>query len=155
MKKSAGIILYRQINKTLEVFLVHPGGPFWKNKDIGAWSIPKGEFTDEEDALDAAKRELEEEVGIICSGQLLELTPLKQKGGKLVFAWAHEKDFNADTITSNTFQIEWPPKSKQLKSFPEVDKGQWFDVDEARQKINLSQSDFIEELMLKLRNLSL
>ncbi len=150
MKKSAGILLYRQINKSLEVFLVHPGGPFWKNKDEGAWSIPKGEFTDEEDTLDAAKRELKEEVGISCDGPFLPLTPLKQKGGKLVQAWALEKDIDADNITSNTFQMEWPPKSGHFKSFKEIDKGQWFYPDEAKRKINISQSAFIDELILKL-----
>ena len=150
IKKSAGILLFRRKSKTLEFFLVHPGGPFWKNKDIGAWSVPKGEFTDEENALDAAKRELEEEVGISCKGPFLELTPIKQKGGKLVYAWAVESDIDPDSIRSNTFQMEWPPKSGQLKNFPEIDKGQWFLADEAKQKINLFQSPFIDELILKL-----
>jgi predicted NUDIX family NTP pyrophosphohydrolase len=150
MKKSAGILLYRKTDKKLEVFLVHPGGPFWKNKDIGAWSIPKGEFTDEEDALNAAKRELEEEAGISCDGPFLQLTPLKQKGGKMVYVWAAEKDIEADKIRSNTFQMEWPPKSGQNKSFLEVDKAQWFYPDEAKQKINVSQAGFIDDLMFKL-----
>jgi predicted NUDIX family NTP pyrophosphohydrolase len=152
MKKSAGILLYRQNNNTVEVFLVHPGGPFWKNKDTGAWSIPKGEFTGEEDPLDAAKRELEEETGIICTGSFLELTPLKQKGGKLVYAWALEKDIDAAAIRSNTFQVEWPPRSGLLKDFPEIDRGQWFLVPEAKQKINGSQAAFIDELLLKVNH---
>src|ERR1700712_4284229 len=126
MKKSAGIILYRQKKaKALEIFLVHPGGPFWKNKDLGAWSIPKGEFTGQEDPLTAAKREIKEETGISCSGIFLELTPLKQKSGKMVYAWALEKDADAGNIKSNMFEMEWPPKSGQFKSFPEVDKAAW------------------------------
>ncbi len=152
MKKSAGILLYRQTNKALEVFLVHPGGPFWKNKDVGAWSIPKGEFTDEEEALDAAKRELEEEVGISCNGPFIELTPLKQKGGKLVFAWAAQKNVDCNKIITNTFQMEWPPRSGNFQSFPEVDIAQWFGADDAKQKINSSQSAFIDELIEKLKN---
>lgn len=150
MKKSAGILLYRQKNTHPQVFLVHPGGPFWKNKDLGAWSIPKGEFTDDEHPLDAAKRELKEEVGISCNGPFIELTPLKQKAGKLVYAWAVEMDIDEDKIVSNTFQMEWPPKSGMFKSFPEIDKAQWYYVDDAKQKINSSQSAFIDELIFKL-----
>lgn len=153
MKKSAGIIIYRQKNKILEVFLVHPGGPFWKNKDIGVWSLPKGEFTNEENALDAAKREVEEETGIICDGAFIELTPLKQKSGKMVYAWAHEKDIETDRITSNTFQIEWPPRSGKFITIPEVDRGEWFQPDEAKQKIIAGQTGFIDELILKLKSL--
>jgi predicted NUDIX family NTP pyrophosphohydrolase len=149
-KKSAGILLYRRKTNAAAFFLVHPGGPFWKNKDIGAWSIPKGEFTDEEDPLDAAKRELEEEIGIKCNGPFLELTAIKQKGGKLVYAWATEKDFDPGKLKSNTFQMEWPPKSGKLNNFPEIDRGQWFFADEAKQKINLFQSPFIDELVVKL-----
>lgn len=150
IKKSAGILLYRKKVKAVEVFLVHPGGPFWKNKDLGAWSIPKGEFTETEDPLDAAIRELEEETGVKCSGTFLELTAVKQKGGKLVYAWALEQDIDPLILTSNTFQMEWPPKSGQLQNFPEVDKGQWFHPAEAKQKINIFQSAFIDELVLKL-----
>jgi predicted NUDIX family NTP pyrophosphohydrolase len=149
-KKSAGILLYRVKARAPEVFLVHPGGPFWKNKDIGAWSIPKGEFTDEEEALTAAKRELEEEAGIKCNGPFLALNAVKQKGGKLVHAWAAEKDVDPDTLTSNTFQMEWPPKSGRFKDFPEIDKGQWFFADEAKQKINAYQVPLIDELLTKL-----
>jgi len=151
LKKSAGILLYRKINNLVEVCLVHPGGPFWKNKDEGAWSIPKGEFNDDEDALEAAKRELQEETGIKCYGTFIQLTPIKQKAGKLVYAWAHEKNIDADKIKSNTFQMEWPPKSGLQKTFFEIDKAQWFKPDEARQKINASQAEFIDELLNKLK----
>lgn len=153
MKKSAGILLYRLANDQVEVFLVHPGGPFWKNKDAGAWSIPKGEFTDDEDPLEAAKREFEEETGIQCNGNFIELTPIKQKGGKLVVAWALAKDIDPGTISSNLFQMEWPPKSGKMQEFPEVDKGKWCNTEDAKQKIISSQSGFIDELVMKL-NLS-
>ena len=150
-KKSAGLLLFRK-NKFLEILLVHPGGPFWKNKDKGAWSLPKGEFTDE-DPLDAAKREFEEETGIVCNGSFIELTPIKQKSGKTVYAWALEKNIDAGKIISNTFEIEWPPKSGQQKVFPEIDKAEWFQIPLAKQKINISQCGFIEELtdILKLK----
>ena len=147
MKKSAGIILYRRKNIVPEIFLVHPGGPFWKNKDHGAWTIPKGEFTEEEDPLKAAMREFKEETGISIKGTFLELTPVKQKSGKLVYGWALEKDIDASTIKSNFFEIEWPPKSKQFKQFPEIDKGEWFTVAEAKQKINPAQVAFIDEVV--------
>lgn len=152
MKKSAGILLYRKKQKKVQVFLIHPGGPFWRNKDMGAWSIPKGEFTEKEELLAAAKRELKEEVGIDCDGPFIELTSLKQKSGKIVYAWAAEKNIDAEKIVSNTFQMEWPPKSGMFANFPEVDKGQWFDPAEARQKINPSQAGFIDELLLKLKS---
>jgi len=153
MKKSAGILLYRLSNNFLEVFLVHPGGPFWKNKDDGAWSIPKGEFMDDENPLEAAKREFEEETGIQCDGNFIELAPIKQKSGKLVFAWVLEKDIDPATIKSNLFTMEWPPKSGKMQDFPEIDQGKWFDLNEAKQKINPSQSDLIDQLVSKL-NLS-
>jgi predicted NUDIX family NTP pyrophosphohydrolase len=146
MKKSAGIILFRNRDSQLQVFLVHPGGPFWKNKDAGAWTIPKGEFTDEEDALEAAKREFKEEVGISIKGNFIPLQPVKQKSGKWVYAWALEKDLDSIKIKSNFFEIEWPPKSGQLKQFPEIDKGEWFTVEEAKLKIIPAQISFVEEL---------
>jgi len=130
----------------MEVFLVHPGGPFWMAKDIGAWSITKGEFTDEELPLTAAIREFKEETGMLLSGDFIPLTPIKQKGGKLVYAWALAGDIDVDNINGNTFKMEWPPKSGQWKTFPEVDKGAWFSIEEAKQKINPSQAAFIEEL---------
>lgn len=153
MKKSAGILLYRISAKEPEFFLVHPGGPFWKNKDAGAWSIPKGEFTDGEEPLAAAKREFEEETGISCNGNFIPLDPLKQKSGKLVFAWALEKDIDLALVRSNTFKLEWPPKSGKMIDVPEIDKGGWFDLDNAKEKINASQSGFLDQAVLKL-NLS-
>ena len=153
MKKSSGILLYRKKSILLEIFLVHPGGPFWKNKDMGAWSIPKGEFTDDEDPLAAAKREFEEETGIACRGNFIPLNPLKQKGGKMVFAWALEKDIDPGIVTSNTFKLEWPPKSGKIMDVPEIDKGGWFELENAKQKINPYQCGFLDQLVLKL-NLS-
>lgn len=151
MKKSAGILVYRLRSKAIEVFLVHPGGPFWKNKDDGAWSIPKGEYTEDEDPLEAAKREFEEETGIPCDGDFIKLEPVKQKSGKLVLAWALEKDIDPDKIKSNLFSMEWPPKSGKMQEFPEIDKGKWYDLNEAKQKINSSQAAFIDQLVEKLK----
>jgi|SRR5450432_2655560 predicted NUDIX family NTP pyrophosphohydrolase len=151
MKKSAGILLFRKNKKQLEVLLAHPGGPFWKNKDEGAWSIPKGEFTDDEDALDAAKREFKEETGFNCDGDFIELSAVKLASGKFVYAWALEQDIDAGKIKSNAFEIEWPPKSKKIQSFPEIDKAEWFSLAEAKQKINAKQSAFIDELVIKLK----
>jgi predicted NUDIX family NTP pyrophosphohydrolase len=151
-KQSAGILLYRFKNKMPEFFLVHPGGPFWAKKDDGAWSIPKGEFTDEESALDAARREFKEEIGIELEGNFLELTPIKQKSGKTVFGWALQYDFDPSTIVSNTFEIEWPPKSGKMKSFPEVDRGEWFGIQKAKEKINAAQVPLIDELVKKIKN---
>ncbi|KUK49687.1 MAG: Putative NTP pyrophosphohydrolase [Parcubacteria bacterium 33_209] len=137
-KKSAGILLYRVKNKFLEVFLVHPGGPFWAKKDLGVWSIPKGEFTESEDPQDAAKREFQEELGIYCTGDFIPLTSIKQKGGKVVYAWALKNDIDPNQIKSNTFEMEWPLKSGKKQEFPEIDRGEWFGVLEAKQKINKS-----------------
>jgi predicted NUDIX family NTP pyrophosphohydrolase len=150
LKKSAGILLYKKVDKQLYIFLVHPGGPFWKNKDAGHWSIPKGEFSDEENAFDAAIREFEEETGIQLEGDFIELVPVKLKSGKVVYAWALEKDIDADTIESNTFEIEWPPKSGTLKSFPEIDKAAWFTIEEALEKINVAMGDLILQLVGKV-----
>jgi predicted NUDIX family NTP pyrophosphohydrolase len=143
--QSAGILLYRIHNGRLQVLLVHPGGPFWKNKDEGAWTIPKGEFTDET-PLAAAKREFNEETGMRATGTFIELTPVKQKNGKWVYAWALEGELDPNTIQSNTFEIEWPPKSGRQQSFPEVDKAAWFGLAEAKQKINAAQVALLEEL---------
>ncbi len=145
-KKSAGILLLRTHNNNPEVFLVHPGGPFWIKKDEGAWSIPKGEFEDDEEPLAAAKREFEEETGIKISGEFIELTPIKQKSGKIVYAWAVEGNIDPAKIKSNEFEIEWPPKSGKMKTFPEIDKAAWFYFDEAKKKILESQANFIDEL---------
>lgn len=144
-KKSAGLLLYRIEKKMLEVFLVHPGGPFWAKKDDGAWSIPKGEFGDDEDPLVAAKRELEEETGFTVSGNFIELTPVKQKGGKIVYAWAVEANVDASSFKSNLFEMEWPPRSGKMNSFPEIDKAAWFNITEAKIKITAGQLSLIDE----------
>lgn len=149
MKKSAGILLYR-FKKELELFLVHPGGPFWKAKDNGAWSIPKGEFTDDEQPLLAAKREFEEETGTKIDGDFIELNPIRQKAGKMVYAWGVEGDVDADKIVSNTFKQEWPYKSGKFQTYPEVDKASWFTVEEAKQKINPAQAVLIDDLLKRL-----
>jgi predicted NUDIX family NTP pyrophosphohydrolase len=148
-KKSAGILLYRFNNKQLEVLLVHPGGPFWAKKDLGAWSIPKGEVEDEE-AVDVAKREFFEETGVPIEGELIPLTAQKQKGGKTIYAWAVEGNLDASTIKSNLFELEWPPKSGKKQWFPEVDKAEWFSLQAATQKINPGQVALIDELIEKL-----
>jgi len=150
-KKSAGILLYRFKNKNLEFLLVHPGGPFWKNKDEGAWSIPKGEFDDDEKPLEAAIRELKEETGIVLKGDFIELTPVKQKSGKLVYAFAKEHDLDPSQIKSNEFEMEWPPKSGKKKMFPEIDKAEWFDKKIAKEKIITAQLSLVEELDSKLK----
>lgn len=150
-QKSAGILLYRNPKKNLEIFLVHPGGPFWKNKDAGAWSIPKGEFDDSEEPLAAALREMKEETGITLTGQFIELPPVKQKGGKLVYAFAKEHDLDPSQIKSNEFEIEWPPKSGKKKMFPEIDKAEWFDFETAKQKINQAQVNLVVEIGKRLR----
>jgi predicted NUDIX family NTP pyrophosphohydrolase len=147
-KQSAGILLYRLENKILEVFLVHPGGPFWAKKDLGAWSIPKGEF-EEEDPLAAAKREFAEETGMAVDGEAIALDPQKQKSGKVVYAWAIEGDLDPADLHSNTFEMDWPPRSGKRQTFLEVDSGEWFSVEDAFQKINPGQAGFIEELVLE------
>jgi predicted NUDIX family NTP pyrophosphohydrolase len=145
-KQSAGILLHRMAAKKLEVFLVHPGGPFWKNKDIGAWTIPKGEFEGDETALDAAVREFREETGHVLAGPFHPLEPIRQKGGKKVFAWATSGNLDPATIVSNTFEMEWPPRSGRMTSFPEINKGAWFDVETALQIINPAQAALLNEL---------
>ncbi|GGH05236.1 phosphohydrolase [Mucilaginibacter phyllosphaerae] len=126
--------------------MVHPGGPFFRKKDDGAWSVPKGEFTDDEDALAAAKREFEEEVGKPVTGDFIKLQPVKQKSGKVVHAWAVEGDIDHETIVSNTFEIEWPPRSGKRASFPEIDRAGWFSADVAKLKIIPGQVGLIDEL---------
>jgi predicted NUDIX family NTP pyrophosphohydrolase len=145
-KQSAGILLYRFVGEQLQVFLVHPGGPFFKNKDDGAWSVPKGEFDDREEALAAAKREFEEETGQKIGGDFIELKPVTLKSGKKVFAWALEGDIDHETIVSNVFEMEWPPKSGKKQNFPEIDRAAWFDVETAKVKINAGQVGLVEEL---------
>jgi predicted NUDIX family NTP pyrophosphohydrolase len=146
-KRSAGILLYRQRGAEPELLLVHPGGPFWQRKDLGAWSIPKGEYSEGDDALVAAKREFEEETGARPDGDFLALGELVQGGRKIVTAFALEGDFDPATLRSNTFELEWPPKSGRKASFPEVDRAQWFSPAEARQKILKGQSEFITRLL--------
>ncbi len=146
-KKSAGLLVYRFYNSEMQVLLVHPGGPFWAKKDMGAWSIPKGEFGDDEDALHAAIREVEEELGFLVSGEFVALSPVKQKSGKLIFAWALQKDLDAQNIKSNTFELEWPPTSGKQIIVPEVDRAGWFNVEEAKKKINMGQVALIDELV--------
>ncbi len=131
------------------MFLVHPGGPFWAKKDEGAWSIPKGEFGEDEDPLEAAKREFLEETGFQIDGNFIALTPVKQLGGKWVYGWAVEGDCDAAAIKSNTFSMEWPPRSAKKEEFPEVDRAAWFTIDQAKQKILKGQLSLLEELRRK------
>lgn len=150
-KQSAGILLYRKSKNQLEVFLVHPGGPFFARKDLGVWSIPKGEYDDAEEASQAAKREFFEETGFsLPQKEILPLTPQRQKSGKIVHAWAMEHDPDPLGAHSNSFEMEWPPKSGKRQQFPEVDKADWFPIEVASQKINPGQSAFIDELVDKL-----
>jgi len=150
MKQSAGLLLYKFIDKTIFFFLVHPGGPFWKNKDLESWSIPKGEFTDDEDPLEAAKREFLEETGFEVDGDFIPLESVKLKSGKTVLAWALEFDLDVTLIESNTFEMEWPPKSSRMQSFPEIDRGEWFQTEHALKKINPAQADFIIQIISKI-----
>ena len=150
VKKSAGILLYRLLKNKPEFFLVHPGGPFWTNKDAGAWTIPKGEYDINEEPLAAAIREFSEEIGHIISGNFISLTPIIQKAGKQVDAWALEGDIDTTNIRSNSFNIEWPPKSGNWKSYPEIDRAEWFNIKTAKEKINPAQVAFLEELIIKL-----
>jgi len=148
--QSAGILMYRQKNGQLEVLLVHPGGPFFKNKDAGTWSIPKGEFLSDEEPLTAAKREFMEETGSAVDGDFIPLNPVKLKSGKIIYAWAIEGDIDHENIFSNLFEMEWPPKSGKKQSFPEVDRAGWFYAEEAILKINTAQAALVAELLLKL-----
>ena len=150
VKKSSGILLYRFTNSFLEVFLVHPGGPFWASKDLHAWSIPKGEFTDE-DSLSAAVREFEEETGIHLNGNFTALTTIIQKSGKKVYCYSCEGNIDPEKIRSNSFEIEWPPKSGNKQFFPEIDRGEWFNVAAGKLKIIEAQAAFIDELVDRLK----
>jgi predicted NUDIX family NTP pyrophosphohydrolase len=145
--RSAGIVLYRDAGGTVEVLLVHPGGPFWSRRDRGAWSIPKGEYEDDEDPLAAARREYEEELGVAApSGEPLELGEIRQKSGKLVRAWALAGDLDPATVTSNTFPLEWPPRSGKIQQVPEVDRAEWFSLPDARERINPGQVALLDRL---------
>jgi len=145
-KESAGLLMYRRRGGILEVFLVHPGGPFWAKKDLGSWSLPKGEFPPGVDPLTAARREFAEETGFPAAGTFLPLTPLRQPSGKRIHAWALEGDCDPGAVRSNTFTLEWPPKSGRLQEFPEVDRAAWFSLKEAKERIVKGQRGFLEEL---------
>ena len=145
-KSSAGLLLYRRRGGELEVLLVHPGGPFWRNKDLGAWSIPKGEVEQGEDPLTVARREFEEETGTPAEGPAIDLGSIRQAGGKLVRAWALEGDLDPTAIRSNTFTLEWPPGSGKLARFPEVDRAEFFGLSAAKAKLNPGQVPFLERL---------
>jgi predicted NUDIX family NTP pyrophosphohydrolase len=150
-KRSAGILLYRITGTAPEVLLVHPGGPFWTRRDAGAWSIPKGEYEAGDDPLACALREFEEETGTaLPPGDLIELGSVQQKGGKVVSAWAAEGDLDADAVHSNTFTMEWPPRSGRTAEFPEVDRAGWFDTETAREKLVAAQAEFVDRLLERL-----
>jgi predicted NUDIX family NTP pyrophosphohydrolase len=149
-KRSAGVILYRRRNDDTEVFLVHPGGPFWAKKDLGSWSIPKGEYAEGEEALAAARREFQEETGFVAEGSFVALGELKQPGGKIVSAWAMEGDCDPAKLRSNTFQLEWPPRSGRKIEVPEVDRGEWFSIVEARTKLLSGQVGFLDTLLARI-----
>jgi predicted NUDIX family NTP pyrophosphohydrolase len=146
MKTSAGILLFKRENGKFFYFLVHPGGPFWKNKDLGAWSVPKGEASEEESLMERALTEFYEETGKEINGNFIELQPVKQKAGKTVYAWALESDLETHGLFSNTLIINWPPKSGKSMEIPEVDRWEWFESEEAKKKINPAQCDFIIQL---------
>ena len=149
-KQAAGILLYRRGAAGLEVLLAHPGGPLWARKDEGAWTLPKGQFTDSEAPLDAAKREFEEEMGSKPIGDFLPLGTLKQPSGKVIHAWAAESDFDTTGVSSNLFSMEWPPRSGLMGEFPEVDRAGWFSIEEARRKILKGQQPFLDRLLALL-----
>jgi predicted NUDIX family NTP pyrophosphohydrolase len=150
-KQSAGLLMYRSRYSQLEVFLVHPGGPFWAKKDLGAWSIAKGEYAAGEHALDAAKREFHEETGFEVQGDFVSLGQVQQAGGKVVTAWAFEGDCDPSQLISNRCEIEWPPRSGRKIEFAEVDRGDWFPIPEAKERILKSQAPFLERLCQLLR----
>ncbi|HZZ25640.1 MAG TPA: NUDIX domain-containing protein [Roseiarcus sp.] len=150
-KLSAGILLFRRRAATVEVMLVHPGGPFWAKKDAGAWSIPKGLADEGEDLLAAAKREFLEETGAAVDGEFVDLGAYKQPGGKTIVAWAHKGDFDPASLKSNTFALEWPPRSGRTAEFPEVDRAAWYSIDEALMKINKGQRPIIAALAALVR----
>ena len=149
-KKSAGILLYRYQNKLVQFLLVHPGGPFWANKDNGSWSVPKGELDENENILGAAVREMEEETGFKADGPFIALQPVKQKSGKIIYAFATQGDFNTKDLKSNTCFIDWPPRTNKRLEIPEVDKAEWFSFEEAKEKIVKGQIPMLIELAQNL-----
>jgi predicted NUDIX family NTP pyrophosphohydrolase len=147
-KRSAGFLLHRRTAGALEVLLVHPGGPYWRKKDHGAWSVPKGEYEPGEDPLEVARREFEEELGSVPpDGSAIPLGEVTQAGGKVVTAWAQEGDLDVTGVHSNTFEMEWPPRSGRKQEFPEVDEAAWFPIPEAREKLNRGQQPFLDRLI--------
>jgi predicted NUDIX family NTP pyrophosphohydrolase len=146
-KQAAGILLFRDSSRGLEVLLAHPGGPLWTRKDDGAWTVPKGQFGEGELPLDAAKREFEEEMGAPPSGEFLPLGSIKQPSGKVVHVWAARSDFDTAGVKSNTFSMEWPPKSGKTTDFPEIDRAEWYSIETARRKILKGQAPFLERLL--------
>lgn len=149
---SAGILLYRVVDEVVEVLLVHPGGPFWAKKDLGVWTVPKGEIEDGEEARECALRELEEELGSpfdLMPEELIELGSVRQKSGKVVHCWAAEGDFDTSTLCSNTFSMEWPPRSGTEREFPEVDRAEWLGIAEAREKVIPAQAEFLDRLQVR------
>jgi predicted NUDIX family NTP pyrophosphohydrolase len=152
-KRSAGLMMYRRRSRGLEVFLVHPGGPFFAKKDLGAWTIPKGEYLEDEQPLEAAKREFQEETGFPVAETFLDLGSIKQAGGKIVSAWAFEGDCDPAKMTSNHCEVEWPPRSGRLIEIPEADSGAWFSIEEAKERIKSTQIPLLDRLMMAL-NLS-
>lgn len=149
VKQSAALLAFKRQRGALRVFLVHPGGPFWANKDEGAWSIPKGEFGGSEDSLSAARREFLEEVGQAIDGAFLELAPCRQPSGKVIYAWAVEAEVDETKVASNAFEMEWPPRSGRRQLFPEIDRGQWFSIAEAKARIQPGQAPILAELARK------
>jgi predicted NUDIX family NTP pyrophosphohydrolase len=150
-KMSAGLLMYRRRDGDLAVFLVHPGGPFWAKKDMGAWSIPKGEYSEGEEPLETARREFLEETGFTPEGDFIELGSVKQSGGKVVSVWTVEGDCDPSKLISNLCEIEWPPRSGRLIEIPEVDRGEWFSLEAAKERILKSQAPFLDMLLQKLR----
>ncbi len=151
MRRSAGLLLFRRDVDTIRFLLVHPGGPFWKNKDAGAWSIPKGEIGEGEDERSAALREFEEETGHKVSGDFIPLPPLRMPSGKWLSIWAIEHDFDTGSLHSNTFEMEWPPRSGRMITVPEVDQAAWMTTDEAQLKLHAGQMGFINQLQALLK----
>jgi predicted NUDIX family NTP pyrophosphohydrolase len=149
-KRSAGLLMFRRRPTGFEVFLVHPGGPYWAKKDLGAWSIPKGEYAEGDEPLEAAQREFAEETGFSSAGDFIALGEVKQPSGKIVTAWAFEGDCNPDDLRSNTCIIEWPPRSGRNLEIPEVDRGSWFSIDESRQRLLKGQLPFLDRLLSAL-----
>ncbi len=149
--RSAGLLMYRFVDRELEVFLVHPGGPFFRNKDLGAWTVPKGEIEEDESPLEAARREFEEETGQVPPETgFVSVGEIRQKGGKSVVAWAFAGSFDPRSIVSQTFEIEWPPRTGKHQSFPEIDRADFFDVEHAKHKLNPAQIPFVERLAERL-----